>query len=159
MKNHTERADEIFWTVILSIITALFCFLTYIFFSIHKPAYGYFMAFFALLGTSLVVFGIRTILVRRFAKLEMRKITKGETITTHTKRVMDWFLVAAFFGFACLSGFLLFKSSNHLISDVAFTTAMLTGILFGMIHLREILVRRWAEQRMREIEKEKKENR
>lgn len=76
MITHTERTNEIFVTVVLFALTALFYFLAYMLFLDHKPAFGYSMTIFALAGTLGAIFSIKTILVHRFAERAMRKMQK-----------------------------------------------------------------------------------
>lgn len=68
MTTHTERTDEIFWTAILFVITAICCFLAYMFFTNGKMGFTYLMTTIALAGTILTLAGIYIILMRRWAE-------------------------------------------------------------------------------------------
>lgn len=79
MATRTERTDEIFWAIILFVITAICCFLAYVFFANGKMGFGYFMAMATLIGTILTLAGIRVILIRRWTEQIiqiMRKMQK-----------------------------------------------------------------------------------
>lgn len=79
MTTRTERIGEIFWTVILFVITAICYFLGYIFWTNGKIGFSVFTLLAAFGGTILTLAGIRVILIRRWTEQIiqiMRKMQK-----------------------------------------------------------------------------------
>lgn len=76
MINRTERIDEIFWTVIGFVVSAVLYFLMYVFFVNGKFAFGVMMLMGAFSGTFFTLFCIRAVLLRRWAEQGMREMQK-----------------------------------------------------------------------------------
>lgn len=68
MTTRTERADEIFCTIILFVITAVWYFLAWIFLANGKVGFGIIIMMAAIAGTILTLASIYVVLVRRWAE-------------------------------------------------------------------------------------------
>lgn len=70
-------------------------------------------------------------------------------MTTRTERATDWFFTVSFFGIAVANVCLAYKAffAEAFIFSFAMIMATLLAMLFGIIYLHEILIRRWAERK------------
>lgn len=167
MTRNTERADEVLFTIIVLVVTATFYFLAYAF---GVSAFGWIMTMAALGGTALTIAGIRLILIHRFAEREMQKMEKEKEKTNDTKRDNEidddetmWEILTIIIIFGITAGFYFFAYLLFSGGQAAFGWAMMMTALGGTVctifSMRQILIRRFAERKMREMKQEKEENR